>query len=155
MTEEICKDLQDIHDRLLGSSFEGEQEKMYQIVSKLHNQIRLQRVMSVTTRLLKDGGTLPVRRITYNTKKHNNARLERLRTLGLEDLIFCLITLPSLQHLASEDFEWLLSNVNNYLAAQNLPLNWIKRPQIENMVLKVPEETFTAQLANGDSFISI
>ena len=152
MVEEICKDLQEFQERLFRHSMEHENGEIATVLSKLSLQVKLQKSLSETTRLIQENCSLPVRRITYNVKAlpKKNDRWEDLNKLSLEVVIFCLVAFPSLDKLPSADFEWLLHHINGYLVVQKLPSDWIRKPQIKQVISKTGIRDGT--LVNGKLF---
>ncbi|KAL2365369.1 hypothetical protein RJZ56_001750 [Blastomyces dermatitidis] len=97
-------------------------------------------------RLIRRGKQLPVRKLSFNIRKlsdgnpktgsHDEPRWARLQNLGCETAVLCMIAFNSLATLAGDEFEWLLENVQRYLAIQSLPCGWIASEQIRQVMAR-------------------
>ncbi len=114
MSRGICQKLEEMSKRIFQSQnvddaiFESVYSKAYSLVT----QVAVQRRLKSTAQLMRDNGTLPVRRININIKKlsKNNdeiseqGRWPRLQKQDYETLIFCTLSFSGLVLLAEEQF---------------------------------------------------
>ncbi|OAT12062.1 hypothetical protein BDBG_07457 [Blastomyces gilchristii SLH14081] len=112
----------------------------------LHDNDQVLEKLEPIIRLIRRGKQLPVRKLSFNIRKlsdgnpktgsHDEPRWARLQNLGCETAVLCMIAFNSLATLAGDEFEWLLENVQRYLAIQSLPCGWIASEQIRQVMAR-------------------
>jgi len=153
MSRGICQKLEEMSKRIFQSQNVDDAifESVYSKACSLVTQVAVQRRLESTAQLVRDNGTLPVRRININIKKLSKnddeigeqGRWPRLQKQDCETLIFCTLSFSGLVLLAEEQFSWLVDNARAYLEAQSLPSGWIAREQIRNIVARTPRQAST------------
>jgi hypothetical protein len=118
--------------------------------SELATQLSVLERLEPTSRLIRLGKPLPMRKLSFNIRKLSDANLKtdsqgesrwtRLQSVGCEAAIFCMLAFNGLATLAGDEFEWLLENVQRYMAVQYLPFGWISSDQIRQVMARVPRQ---------------
>ncbi|PGH16002.1 hypothetical protein AJ80_05345 [Polytolypa hystricis UAMH7299] len=100
--------------------------------------------------LIRRGENLPLRKLSYNLKKlsednaesngQRGSRWADLQRLSCPTAIFCMISCSALAQSPTGEYNWLLNNVEKYLAGQHLPQNWVVRVQIRKVLANLPRQ---------------
>ena len=165
MSQEICQKLDEMSKRIFQSQNVDDAifESVYSKACSLVTQVAVQKRLESTAKLVRNNGTLPVRRININIKKLSKSdedlgeqgRWPRLEKQDCETLIFCTLSFSGLFLLSEEQFSWLVGNARAYLGAQTLPSGWIAREQIRNIVARTPRQASTRSFLESQLHHSI
>jgi len=142
--EEICENISRLRD-VPDSLFEEWHLKISDHLSQVGNL----RKLDVVSKLIREAGALPVRRINFNIKKLSEDNEEcKVRWLALERLdcpsiIFCTLSLSGLMSLPLRQFDWLAKHVQSYVEQQEFPPDWITRDQIRKAFASTPRRQST------------
>ncbi|KAE8383894.1 hypothetical protein BDV26DRAFT_299327 [Aspergillus bertholletiae] len=100
-----------------------------ELLSRLRSvadQVPIVMQLASTSRLVKKGAELPVRRINYNIKKLSDdckPRWDELLKLNCETLIFFTLAFNGLVSLPDDEFNWLIQNLQYYVNRQGFLLS--------------------------------
>lgn len=100
--------------------------------------------------MVQENKSLPIRRINFNLKKltetgeRSDSRWSLLQKLNFTSLIFCTLAFAGLVSLPSDQFDWLLHNVERYLQVRRLPSDWVIREQVRKVIANAPRQANTA-----------
>ena len=145
---------------LLSSTSEESIDDLYAQISKLSLQLAVQSELDALAKLVQEHQLLPIRRMTYNIRKladngeRSDTRWSSLQKLKLPSLIFCTIAFPGLVTLPSDQFDWLLRNVEHYLQVRSLPLDWFVREQIRGVIARIPSHVKLAAFIESSCHLS-
>ncbi|KAL2361144.1 hypothetical protein RJZ56_005984 [Blastomyces dermatitidis] len=128
-------------------------------VLHLATQIAALERLEPVARLIREGELLPMRKLNYNIKKlseddskcddHEDSRWTCLQKLGCQTAVFCMISFSGLAQLPTEEYDWLLKNVQRYMTVQGLPRNWVAREQIRKVMANAPRRPNTISFLNS------
>lgn len=130
-------------------------------MSELGTQLSVLEKLEPTTRLIHHKKQLPVRKLSFNIRKLSESNLKtasngesrwtRLQNLECETAVFCMIAFSGLAILAGDEFEWLLENMQRYLAIQSLPCGWIASEQIRQVMARALRQSNTIPFLESKS----
>ena len=128
-------------------------------IQQLFTQISIQKPLALIAKLVRQGRTLPARKMSFNVKilsqnsgtecGNGQSRWTMLQELGCEAVVFCALAVNAISTLPSDHFAWLVENGRDYMEAQGLPYGWIAQEQIRKVVAGIPMLESTKSFLKG------
>jgi hypothetical protein len=147
MSQEIHQKLDDIRQTILmlRDVTDSVFNELHTRISKLLALVEIQKKLNEIARTIREGNTLPVRRINYNIKKLAEddevcqIRWSKMRKLNCPAIMFSTMAFNGLISLPDKQYECLVENVK----VQELPCEWVARDQIRRVVASTPRREST------------
>ncbi|KAL4950823.1 hypothetical protein BDW69DRAFT_186967 [Aspergillus filifer] len=105
------------------------------------------------------GEQLPIKRLSWNikalsSKTENESRWARLNSLGPKLSLFCMVAISRLPSLPDNEFDSLVANVKQYVAKQEISLDWVYAEKIRKVAARTPKmapffESYYSALASS------
>jgi hypothetical protein len=158
MSQETQQKLDDIRQTILKLRDVADTvfDELHTKISKLLALVEIQKKLSEISRPIREGNTLPVRRINYNIKKlaeddeECKIRWSKMRKLNCPAIIFSTMAFNGLISLPDKQYECLVENVQDYVEVQELPCEWIARDQIRRVVANTPRRESTQSFLQSE-----
>ncbi|KAK5637263.1 hypothetical protein RRF57_012975 [Xylaria bambusicola] len=159
MSQEIHQKLDDIRQTILKLSdvTDAVFDELHTKISKLLALVEIQKSLNEIARAIREGNTLPVRRINYNIKKLAgddeacHIRWSKMRKLNCPAILFSTLAFHGLISLPDKQYECLVENVQEYVEVQELPCEWVARDQIRKVVASTPRRESTQSFLRSES----